>query len=56
MPSTYELMEAYRSWWRASYTTSPNAQAVTLAAAWAQHVLEIYQAGALNAPTGEPPK
>lgn len=54
MPSTYELMEAYRSWWRASYATSPNAQAVTLAAAWAQHVLEIYQAGAIDAPTAEP--
>ena len=45
MPSTYELMEAYRSWWRASYSTSPNSQAVVLAAAWAEHVLATYQAG-----------
>jgi hypothetical protein len=45
MPSTFELMEAYRSWWRASYSTSPNSQAVVLAAAWAKHVLATYQAG-----------
>ena len=54
MPTTFELMEAYRSWWRASYSTSPNSQAVILAAAWAQHVLEIYQTGAFDAPTAEP--
>ena len=52
MPSTYELMEAYRSWWRASYSTSPNSQAVVLAAAWAEHVLATYQAG-LDVPTAE---
>ena len=45
MPTAYELMEAYRSWWRASYSTSPNSQAVILAAAWAEHVLNTYQAG-----------
>jgi hypothetical protein len=45
MPTAYELMEAYRSWWRASYSTSPNSQAVVLAAAWAEHVLATYQAG-----------
>ena len=56
MPTSFELMEAYRAWWRASYSTSPNSQAVILAAAWAQHVLEIYQAGALIQPTAEPPK
>ena len=44
MPTAYELMEAYRSWWRASYSTSPNSQAVVLAAAWAEHVLATYQA------------
>jgi hypothetical protein len=55
MPTAYELMEAYRSWWRASYNTSPNAQAVTLAAAWAEHVLATYQAG-VDQPTAEPSK
>jgi hypothetical protein len=45
MPTAYELMEAYRSWWRASYGTSPNSQAVILAAAWAKHVLATYRAG-----------
>ena len=54
MPSTFELMEAYRSWWRASYSTSPNSQAVIIAAAWAQHVLEIYQSGSSVQPTAEP--
>jgi hypothetical protein len=24
MPTAYELMEAYRTWWRTSYSTSPN--------------------------------
>jgi hypothetical protein len=45
MPTTYELMEAYRTWWRTSYGTSPNSQAVILAAAWAEHVLSTYRAG-----------
>jgi hypothetical protein len=54
MPSTYELMEAYRSWWRASYTTSPNSQAVVLAAAWAEHVLATYQAGTEPAKKSKP--
>jgi hypothetical protein len=46
-------MEAYRSWWRASYSTSPNSQAVVLAAAWAEHVLATYQAG-VDQPTAKP--
>ena len=46
MPTAYELMEAYRTWWRSSYSTSPNSQAVILAAAWAEHVLTTtYRAG-----------
>ena len=45
MPTAYELMEAYRTWWRASYGTTPNSQAVILAAAWAEFVLSTYQAG-----------
>jgi hypothetical protein len=45
MPTAYELMEAYRAWWRTSYSTSPNTQAVILAAAWAEHVLSTYRAG-----------
>ena len=55
MPTDYELMEAYRSWWRASYSTSPNSQAVIIAAAWAKHALATYQAG-LDVPTAEPIK
>lgn len=54
MLSTYELMEAYRSWWRASYSTSPNSQAVVLAAAWAEHVLATYQAGTGPAKKSKP--
>jgi hypothetical protein len=47
-------MEAYRAWWRASYSTSPNSQAVILAAAWAEHVLSTYRAGVEPiAPAGE---
>ena len=46
-------MEAYRSWWRASYPTNPNAQAIVLAAAWAEHVLATYQAG-VDQPTAGP--
>ena len=45
MPTAYELMEAFRSWWRSSYNTAPNSQAVILAAAWAEHVLNTYRAG-----------
>jgi len=56
MPTDYELMEAYRSWWRASYSTSPNSQAVIIAAAWAQHALEIYRDGSSVQPTTEPPE
>ena len=62
MPKTYELMQAYRDWWQANdgtlsaYGTLPSAQAVIIAAGWAQHVLEIYQAGALDVPTAEPTK
>ena len=52
MPSTYELMEAYRSWWRDNFSMSPNSQAVIHAAAWAKHVLATYQAG-LDVPTAE---
>jgi hypothetical protein len=45
MPSTYELMEAYRSWCRSSYGTTPNSQATIVAAAWARDVLAAYIAG-----------
>jgi hypothetical protein len=45
MPTNYELMEAYRSWWRDNFSMSPNSQAVIHAAAWAKHVLATYQAG-----------
>jgi len=54
MPTAYELMEAYRSWWRASYSTAPNSQAVILAAAWAEHVLSTYRAGAEPAAPAQP--
>jgi hypothetical protein len=54
MPTAYELMEAYRSWWRSNYSTAPNSQAVILAAAWAEHVLSIYQAGAKPTAPAQP--
>jgi hypothetical protein len=52
MPTPYELMDLYRTWWRASYSTTPNSQATIIAAAWAEHVLLNYQAS-LNPPTRE---
>ena len=52
MPTDYELIEAYRSWWRDNFSMSPNSQAVIHAAAWAKHVLATYQAG-LDVPTAE---
>ena len=45
MPTPYELMDLYRTWWRASYNTTPNSQATIIAAAWAEHVLTTYRAG-----------
>lgn len=52
MPTDYELMDAYRTWWRDSYGTTPNSQATIIAAAWAAHVLATHQAGLGPAPTG----
>ena len=52
MPTPYELMDLYRTWWRASYGTTPNSQATIIAAAWAEHVLATYQA-TFTPPTGE---
>ena len=52
MPTPYELMDLYRAWWRASYGTEPNPQAVVIAAAFCLHVLFNYQAS-LDSPTGE---
>lgn len=54
MPTAYELMEAFRTWWRASYSTNPNSQAVILAAAWAEHVLSTYRAGVEPASPAQP--
>jgi hypothetical protein len=45
MPTPYELMDLYRTWWRANYSTTPNSQATIIAAAWAEHVLATYRAG-----------
>ena len=56
MPTDYELMEAYRSWWRTNYGTTPNSQATIVAAAWARDVLATYREGTLVQPTAEPPK
>jgi len=50
MPTDYELMEAYRSWWRSSYGTTPNSQATIIAAAGAAHAIATYAAGS-DAPT-----
>jgi hypothetical protein len=45
MPTTYELMEAYRAWSPSHAYPNPNSQAVILAVAWAEHVLSTYRAG-----------
>jgi len=42
-PSDFQLAELYRSWWKDSYSTSPNSQAVAIAIAFARHVLATYQ-------------
>ena len=55
MPADYELMEAYRTWWRASFGTTPNSQTVIIAAAWASYVLATYRDGA-NDQAGDPVK
>jgi hypothetical protein len=49
------LMEAYRSWWRTNYGTTPNSQATIVAAAWARDALLMFKAG-LDVPTAEPIK
>jgi len=45
-PSDSELHELYRSWWQDSYGAVPNAQATSIAAAFARHVLTTYKEGA----------
>jgi len=52
MPTPYELMDLYRTWWWGSYGTEPNSQATIIAAAWAEHVLATYPA-TFTPPTGE---
>jgi len=42
-PTDSELCELYRSWWRESYGNVPNAQATSIAAAFARHVLTTYE-------------
>lgn len=42
-PSDLELCELYRSWWQDSYGNVPNAQATSIAAAFARHVLTTYE-------------
>ena len=54
MPTAYELMDAYRTWWRASYSTTPNSQATIIAAAWAEHVLLTYHPGVEPAAPAQP--
>jgi hypothetical protein len=41
----YELSEAFSTWWRTSYETRTNGQALDLANAWAVLVLSTYPAG-----------
>jgi len=55
LPTPYQLMEAYRTWWRSQYQTTPNSQAVVIAAAWARYVLSTHEAG-LEQPTAEQTK
>lgn len=42
-PTDSELCELYRSWWQDSYGAMPNAQATSIAAAFARHVLTTYK-------------
>jgi hypothetical protein len=42
-PTDLELCELYRSWWQDSYGNVPNAQATSIAAAFARHVLTTYK-------------
>jgi hypothetical protein len=44
-PTDLQLAELYRTWWKDSYGTTPNSQAVVVAIAWARHVLDIQEAG-----------
>lgn len=38
------LMQLYRDWWQASYGTQPNSQATIVAAAFARHAMETFNA------------
>jgi hypothetical protein len=51
-PSTYELMDCYRTWWQTSYGNPPNSQATIIAAAFAEHVLELFAKQADEEPNG----
>ena len=42
-PTDSKLCELYRSWWQDSYGAMPNAQATSIAAAFARHVLTTYK-------------
>jgi hypothetical protein len=42
-PTDAELCELYRNWWQDSYGNVPNAQATSIAAAFARHVLTTYK-------------
>lgn len=42
-PTDLELCELYRNWWQESYGNVPNAQAASIAAAFARHVLTTYK-------------
>ena len=39
--TNYELMDCYRTWWQSSYGNPPNSQATIIAAAFAEHVLDL---------------
>lgn len=41
-PTDFELMQLYRDWWKDSFSTAPNSQAVIIAASFARHVLDTY--------------
>lgn len=42
-PTDAQLCELYRKWWQDSYGIAPNAQATSIAAAFARHVLNTYK-------------
>jgi len=52
--TNYELMDCYRTWWQSSYGNPPNSQATIIAAAFAEHVIDLLTNQADEEPDGNP--